>query len=141
MSEIKHKELSFVMQENVITLNAYNTVAEAVEILSKKGFHHIPILDDQNKLIGIVSQTDIDKISWGKSLFENKDQDNLNTSIYESLLVRDIMTRDVHFLYDDQKVEQAIKIFYKGKFHALPIMRDGDVVGIITPQDILNLLL
>lgn len=139
--DITKKAIGGVMQTDVVTIDMYSPVSEAVKILEDNSFHHIPVMDDQDKLVGMLSQTDIDKISWGKSLFQTEKREDLNTSVYESWLVKDIMTRNVHFLYDDQTVGQAIKIFYGGKFHALPIISDGNVVGIITPQDILNLLL
>ena len=101
----------------------------------------MPILDKDGQIVGIISQTDIDKISWGNSLFSNEKKKDLNNSMFETLLTRDIMTRNVHFLFPDQNVEHAIKIFSDGHFHAIPIIENGFVVGIVCPQDIMNLML
>ena len=141
MSELKSKPIQVVMQSNVITLSQYDTVTMAVETFKEHRFHHIPVLDDDKQIVGILSQTDINKISWGKSLFQNQRNEELNKSLYETLLIADIMTRNVHFLYPDQTVESAIKIFESGQFHAIPIIEDGAVVGIVCPQDIMNMIL
>jgi acetoin utilization protein AcuB len=141
MNEFKDKTLDQVMHTDVVTLSDLDSVTKAVELLDKSNFHHIPILDNDGQIVGIISQTDIDKISWGNSLFSNEKKRDLNTSLFETLLTKDIMTRNVHFLFPDQNVEHAIKIFSDGHFHAIPIIENGFVVGIVCPQDIMNLLL
>jgi CBS-domain-containing membrane protein len=141
MNEFKDKTLDQVMHTDVVTLSHLDSVTKAVELLDKSNFHHIPILDNDGQIVGIISQTDIDKISWGNSLFSNEKKRDLNTSLFETLLTKDIMTRNVHFLFPDQNVEHAIKIFSDGHFHAIPIIENGFVVGIVCPQDIMNLLL
>lgn len=139
--ELKTLPLAEVMQTGLVVLQSYDQISRAVSILDNEKFRHLPVLDDHNKLVGIISQTDIDKLSWGRSLFKNNSKSELNTSLYESLLVKDVMTKNVHFLYADQSVSKAIELFYEGQFRAIPIVEDGAVVGIVTPQDILNKLL
>ena len=141
MTSIKNTTLDQVMQTSVITLSQYDTVTQAVETFKKHRFHHIPILDDDKQIVGILSQTDINKISWGKSLFQNQRNDELNRSLYETLLIADVMTRNVHFLFPNQTVGQAVKIFDSGQFHAIPIIENGEVVGIVCPQDIMNIII
>jgi acetoin utilization protein AcuB len=139
--DIKNLEIGEVMQSGLTTVGEYEPLTSVVKIFKDNRFHHVPVLDDQSKLVGMVSQTDIDRLSWGKTLFKPSGEQDLNRSLYESFLVRDVMSKNVHFLYDTQKVSQAIVLFDQGRFHAIPVIKDGEVVGIITPQDILNTLL
>jgi acetoin utilization protein AcuB len=133
--------LSEIMHKNVICLTNEDTVDKAVQIFENKSFHHIPVIDQKGVIIGIISTSDLDKFSWGKSFFVNKQKKEMNSLLYETYRTVDIMTQEVFTLHPDQTVGEAIRVFKSGNFRAIPICDGDSLEGIVTPIDILHFIL
>ena len=58
-STIEHAKIEKIMQTGIVTLSPRSTVLAAAEILSRGDIHSVPIIDDQENLIGIVTSTDL----------------------------------------------------------------------------------
>lgn len=58
-SKIKHAKIEEIMQTDLITLSTRSTVLAAAEILSRGDIHSVPIIDDQENLVGIVTSSDL----------------------------------------------------------------------------------
>ena len=130
--------LRLIMQKNVVTVSSENTLDKVASIFKHGKFHHLPVININYDLIGIISTTDFDKFSWGKSFFNNDRKMEINEMLYKTNRTVDIMTPHVFTLSPDHLVEEAIHSFKKFSFRAIPIVEDDKVVGIITPMDILN---
>lgn len=133
--------LSEIMHKNIVSLCYEDTVDKAVSIFENKSFHHIPILGKEQDIIGIISTSDLDKFSWGNSFFVNAQKNEMNTLLFETYRVVDIMTEEVFTLHPDQSVGEAIRVFKSGNFRAIPICEDKHLVGMVTPIDILHYIL
>ena len=73
------------------------------------------------------------------TLFNNKNSEAMNQAIMRSLLVKDVMTRQVATISPNDTVEFAAGIFRENLFHALPVAdSQKNFLGIITPYDLLN---
>lgn len=130
--------LELIMTESPITLSDESTIDEAVRILDEHGFHHLPIIDKDRQLVGMVSRTDIDKLRSGISIFKRNNVEDLDEAIFRSAVTRYIMTHPVKTLDINNDVEDAYHIFKKNKLHAIPIVDGGKLRGIVTPLDILE---
>ena len=110
------------MISNPITLNVGATVKEALDILSKYKISGLPIVDDNNTLLGIVTNRDLKYISS-----------------YD-ILVKDIMTKDNIITGKiGTTLEQAKKILWENRIEKLPIVDENNkIVGLITSKDIDN---
>ena len=131
-------QLKDIMSKNLTTVGVHTPVSEIANIFSNSTFHHIPVVDDQERLKGIVSKTDFERIKSGISLFRNPKVEAYNKSLFRTLLTSDIMTSDVKELQPDDSIELAYKEFKNNLFRALPIVDKGKLVGIVTPLDLLD---
>ncbi len=135
----RNTKVGQVMTTNVMTLGPNDTMDKAQDIFRKHKIHHIPVVKN-NKIVGIISQTDYLKVLHGFTLFKTQKSELYNSAILRSLLTSEVMTKQVATLHPDDTVEVAAGFFKENLFHALPIVDDeGDLVGIITTYDLINL--
>ena len=121
-----NERLSSIMTKNVVTVKSDDSLEVVKKLLFEKHFHHLPVVDDDNKLCGIVTSWDLIK-------------KNIRFEDYGGLKVHDVMTKKVVKLGPKELVGAAAMIFLKHLFHGLPIVDDnGALVGIVTTHDILK---
>lgn len=114
-----------VMVESVVTIKKAALVKDAVTNLLASSFSGLPVIDDDNKLIGIVTEFDIlDAMLQGKDL--------------ETTRVFEIMTQDVHTADQDTPVMEIAKIMKEENLIRIPIMEGEKLVGIVGRCDILK---
>ncbi len=127
-----------IMTTDLITINVNAIVSEAAQIFDRSSFHHIPVVENDGSLAGILSLTDIDRMKTGASLFKNPSKEEYDTVFFRSTWVRDVMTKVVVELSPEDSIRKAYHIFKENKFRALPIVHNSRLAGIVTPLDILN---
>jgi len=132
----KRTPISKIMTANPQTVNVTNSLREVHAIFEEGGFHHIPVVSG-SKLIGIISKTDIERISF-VSQYQG---DSVNTTMYDVLSIEQVMTKDVEAVQQSQLIQDAAVIFSGGSIHALPVLDGDSVVGIVTTTDIVKYLL
>lgn len=130
--------LGDVMTRQPHSLSPMDQVERADQLCQDYNIHHLPVVDIYGKVVGMLSQSDLLKVSYGLSLFRNHDPEHFNRTLFASVLVRDIMTRDVTVLDVEDTIADALTIFKRNKFHAIPIVDQGLLVGIVTPLDLLE---
>lgn len=124
-----------IMTTRLITVGPVTPVAEINRIFELNPFHHIPVLDN-GRLVGIISKQDYLQISHVLSYSWNGD---LHTDqAFADFVARDIMTEYPMHLSPDDTVGLAADIFMSNQFHALPILDDEELVGIITTHDLIS---
>ena len=122
------------MTKELLTLKPSSSIADAAEIFKKKKMHHIPIVID-DELIGIVSMTDYLFFRRG-FLDKGEDQkvENIRMNNYE---VSYIMTKGIAIMESTDRINVALEIFKENILHAIPIVDNGKLVGIVTTHDII----
>ncbi|MCB0520899.1 MAG: CBS domain-containing protein [Lewinellaceae bacterium] len=131
--------VSEIMTTDVIILSPNDTMEKVADIFRMNNIHHIPILDDNGKVVGIISQNDYHKILHGFTLFKTEKSEEYNKAILRSLLVKEVMTKQVAKLNPQDKLTVAASYFRENLFHAIPVVdRQGKLVGIVTTFDLLN---
>ncbi|MBC7360035.1 MAG: CBS domain-containing protein [Desulfacinum sp.] len=127
------------MTRNPVTVSPDTPLPSAREIMEKKGFSHLPVVDDKGRLCGIITDRDIKK-AWASPA--------TTLSVYEftyllgRLKVSAVMTRDVITAHPGTSVERAAWMLRRHKIGALPVVDDrNQVVGILTVSDLLDLIL
>lgn len=128
--------ISNVMTKHLITLNPEKALTEVERIFSETKIHHIPIVEFKT-LVGIVSKSDFLFFQRGKSNTDVHDE-FVEKIRYKNYKVKDIMTTGIASLNSADKISTAIKIFQENIFHCVPIVDDEELVGIVTPIDIIN---
>lgn len=128
-----------VMTTDVITVHANETMDRVSLIFNSREIHHIPVVDSEGKVVGIISKTDYHKLEHGFTLFKSKESQAYNEAIMRSLLASDVMTKQVVTLLPTDNLSVAVDIFRENLFHAIPVADDKQkLVGILTTYDLLN---
>jgi CBS domain-containing protein len=113
------------MEEDVITLHEGDSINEVIQMMLKGNVSGFPIVNDENKVIGIVSERDF--ISLVANIITGKK-------------VADFMSHDVVSVRPDTRVEDAARVMILNDFRRLPIVREGIMIGVVTTSDIVNYL-
>ncbi len=114
-----------VMVESVVTIKKSALAKDTVTSLLSGSFSGLPVIDEYNKLIGIITEFDIlDAMLQGKDL--------------ETTRVFEIMTKDVHTAGQDTPVMEIAKIMKEKNLIRIPIMEGEKLVGIVGRCDILK---
>lgn len=134
----KKAKVSQIMTTEVKTVRSSDTMEKVAELFKSHYFHHLPVVD-YGKVVGIISSMDYHMLEDHFTLFNNKNSEAMNQAIMRSLLVKDVMTRQVATISPNDTVEFAAGIFRENLFHALPVAdSQKNFLGIITPYDLLN---
>jgi len=126
------------MSRNPDTISADAPMEEALKRMRENSFRHLPVVDKSGQLVGIVSETDLLYASPTSAA---------SLSIYEMqyllsrLTVGQVMTKDVITVAEDTPVEDAASIMTDHKIGGLPVLRDGEIIGIITETDLFKLFM
>lgn len=119
-----NENVETIMIKDLITLGPESTVAHAVEIFKTKRIHHIPIVDE-GRLVGLITTHDL----WNKFVAPD---------MYENTKIKDIMSKKLVKIEPEDKVGTAAELFLDNRFHALPVVKDGMLVGLVTTFDVLR---
>lgn len=124
-----------IMTTDVVTLPLNASIAEAAEVFKNQRIHHIPIVDGK-KLVGIVSKSDY--LFFRRGFLDNTEDQRLEQIRMNNYEVSYIMTKGLAKMEPDQKINVAIEIFKKNIFHAIPVIENETIVGIVTTYDIIK---
>ncbi|MEZ4985775.1 MAG: CBS domain-containing protein [Saprospiraceae bacterium] len=130
------QNVSTIMTKNVVSVRE-DTVFSAIKALfDKHHFHHLPVLDEKHQLKGIISREDLGKASIVLSLHTaGKTYSEL---AFNHITAKDLMSSYPVFLTPDDSIDLAADIFLSNKMHAVPILDDGELIGIVTTHDLLR---
>ena len=132
----KTTPVSKIMSADIITMSQDQTLGELNQLIDDKDIRHVPIVSGE-RLVGLLSTTDLDKISFINTF----DGDGLTTSIYGSLTIQQVMTRNLMLVQKDDSIYDVAIILSKNEFHALPVLDGEKIVGIVTTTDLLKFLI
>lgn len=119
-----NEPLSTIMTRNVITVGPDDKLTLARDIFMKNKVHHLPVVHG-TKLLGILTTYDLFK-------YVRREGD------YETTSVKEVMTRHVATLEPEDKVGSAAELFLENRFHAVPIVKEGELKGIVTSFDVIK---
>ena len=125
------------MKKDLITITKDDRMTTAKKILREKNIRHLPVVDGK-KLIGLVSNMDIRKAEASPATsLEIRELHYL----LDKLTVGEIMTRNVITIAPDISVEEATTLLHDNKIGCLPVVEDGNLVGILTENDVMEILI
>lgn len=127
-----------LMTEDVIALQPDDSLARLRDLFYERRIRHMPIVDGDGQLVGLVSQRD---------LLRNSLVDQVNVpeaveqAVLERLQVRDLMTSEVEGVRPDLDIREAAQIMLEHKYGCLPVVDDErHLVGILTESDFVRFL-
>lgn len=134
-------KISEIMSTQVITVLMDQTLGEIRDLFDQNSCHHIPVVSDNQRLLGIVSDRDV-----LRSLSPDADSSRANNHAVMTLQrkAHQIMTREVITIKPDCDIEEAAAIMLDKKFSCLPVTdvidKEDTLCGIVTKTDLLRSL-
>ena len=130
--------VSKLMTRKLITVSPLDKMSAVKEIFDSSLVHHVLVVRHK-LLVGLISKTDYVQFLKCANAFAS---DSLAESArLNSYKVEDVMTKGLATLESTDRINVALQVFAENRFHALPVVDDGDVVGILTTYDIIKALL
>ena len=108
-------------------------VPHIARLFDEMKIHHLPIVDENRKVVGIITANDMVRI-WSSLMEEGK------KILFKTGDIRDFMTKNPVCCNPDTTIAEAVKLFDQGAFRALPVLVDGELVGIFTANDLISFL-
>ena len=118
-------KLDKFMTTEVFVVKENDLVELVAKIMEWKNIHHIPVVNDMNKVVGIITDTNLNDIL-------GKDQ--------KLIIAKDIMVKEIITVDSETSIEKANSIMIENKIGCLPILEMGELVGILTKNDLNKLL-
>ena len=126
------------MTKDVLTLTPDRSMMKASKLMKDNSISCLPIVDEDGKLVGIVSDRDIKDASPSKAT--TLDMHELYYLLSE-VKIKDIMTKKVITIREDETVEKAATLMLENHFGSLPVVDEtGHVAGIMTDTDVFKVL-
>ncbi|HBK58717.1 MAG TPA: hypothetical protein DDZ37_05115 [Spirochaetaceae bacterium] len=126
------------MTRNPITITPDVTAPEAQAIMRREKIKRLPVLDNNRRLVGIV--TSLDLIHASPSPATSLDIYEMHY-LLSKLHVENVMTKNVITVTEDLPIEEAARIMADNKISGLPVMRGDILVGIITESDLFKIFI
>lgn len=134
----KRVPVSQIMTKNVVTLSVKDNLVTAEELFKKHRIRHIPVVSG-DEVIGILSYTDLMRISFADAIDEHEQE--VDTMVYNMFTIEQVMAKNVISVSSNTTIQETAKFLAERDFHALPVIDDGKLVGIVTTTDLINYLL
>lgn len=125
-------KVSEIMTTDVVTIRGDATLSEAVALLADTGVSGLAVVDHRNKLIGVLSTTDV------LNAEAEADDETARARVLEGALVSDLMTTPVLTIGPDTDVREASLQMEYGEVHRLFVERDGQLTGVVSHADIVR---
>lgn len=142
-----------IMTKNVIRVSDDWTVNELARFLTDRGISGAPVVNAEERLVGVVSLTDIARAAGDgqahigtHSLYQHElslsldEVRTLSIDAGSDLTVRQIMTPLVFEVAADSTVSEIADTMVRGRIHRVFVVDDGAVVGVVSALDLLQLL-
>lgn len=157
--EIYFMQVSKIMSKKVVTLKPNDTMKRTLEVFKKHRISGFPVVNSKNKLVGVVSETDIVNIidvyhgiqSSDNSLIpvlisimqggEKFESVKANMKKILKMKVRSFMKKRVISISVDEDVYDAVRLMNKKNISRLPVVKNNKLAGIITRSDIVHALI
>lgn len=134
---IRKAPIAMIMTEQVITLKKDDHLEKAEDIFKKYNIRHIPIVENK-AVIGMLSNTDVLRQNF-------KDNEILDESddlfIHSLFTIEQVMRKKLISVSSSNSIKDVAEIFATKEYHALPVVENNELVGIVTTTDLIRHLI
>jgi acetoin utilization protein AcuB len=113
-----------LMVSEPITISAHASISDAIEVMKVNSIRHLPVVSEGNLLEGFLTLADL--------------KQGLIPSMLGDLNLNDLMIKNPIMVRPDDDVEIAAQLIYKHKIGGMPVVENGQLMGIITATDLLR---
>lgn len=126
--------VSTIMIKNIIALTRTDNLERAEKLFNKYQIKHIPVVS-RDTVIGMLSFTDLMRISFAEVREDNK---NVKSFVHNTFSIEQVMVKNVVTVNVNTTIKEVAQILADREFHALPVIDNGILVGMVTTTDLLN---
>lgn len=126
-----------LMSAGVTTLGRNDELSLADDVMNLGRIRHMPVIDEEGTLVGVVSQRDL----FGGALLKALGYGNrVRRQVFKSLAVKEVMSAKIETASPDDDVSDAARRMLDKKIGCLPVVENGKLVGILTESDFLSVV-
>jgi CBS domain-containing protein len=126
------------MTTPVITLKKQDNLETAEHLFKFHHIRHIPVVDGE-VIIGMLSYTDLLRLSFGD--IELNDEEMSDVMVYSMFSIEQVMNRNIVTVTSSNSIKEVAEVLASKEFHALPVVDNNRLVGIVTTTDLIKYLL
>ncbi|WP_299552478.1 CBS domain-containing protein [Seonamhaeicola sp.] len=135
---IRKAPISTIMTESVITLKKTDNLETAEYLFKHHHIRHIPVVEGKT-VIGMLSYTDLLRLSF--SDITNEYDSDADAMVYNMFSINQVMKKKVASVSPSNSIKEVAEILASKEFHALPVVENNELVGIVTTTDLIKYLL
>lgn len=135
---IRKAPISMIMTSPVITLNKTDSLEKAEYLFKHHHIRHIPVVDEK-AVIGMLSYTDLKRLSFADITSES--EGDIDALVYNMFTINQIMKKKVVSVSPSNSIKEVAGILAEKEFHALPVIENNQLIGIVTTTDLIKYLL
>lgn len=124
------------MTADPYTLSEHNSLYHARKVMTERHIRHIPITDNNNHLLGLITQRDILAATDPASKQQTKSAPD---SDGRDIMLSDVMIRDISVIHKTDSLREAALYIRTHKYGCLPVLSDDCLIGIITDSDFIDI--
>ncbi|MBK7937195.1 MAG: CBS domain-containing protein [Lewinellaceae bacterium] len=136
--EMKNETISALMSTNVVTVNVHDHIEKAQTLMQVHKIRHLPVLH-KGKLVGMLSLTDLMRLSFSDNFGDMEAEADI--AIFEMLGIRHVMKSKPETITPAHTIREVAEILAHREFHALPVVENEQVVGMVTTTDLIRYFL
>jgi CBS domain-containing protein len=126
------------MATEVTTLDVNDKLTIADDIMNLGRIRHLPVLDPDGSIVGIVSQRDLFRGALARTLGYGE---HAQQKLLGILYVKDVMSNSPQTIGPDELLSEAARRLYEGKIGCLLVVENTKLIGIVTESDFVRLKL
>ncbi|MBS3815424.1 MAG: CBS domain-containing protein [Hadesarchaea archaeon] len=125
------------MTKKVTTVTPETTIKDGMKKMISQGFRRLPVVED-GELIGIVTSVDVIRYFGSNEVFNHMASGNPEEAM--QVEVKEIMSSNVLTVTPEIDLGEAAKLMAENDYGGLPVLKDNEILGIITERDLLEIL-
>ncbi|MDD4894604.1 MAG: CBS domain-containing protein [Candidatus Omnitrophica bacterium] len=137
--------ISEIMTKEVVTISPDVLLKDAAEVFRDKRISGIPVVNDDGRVVGIITLTDmlkaLNRIYTLKELQDRVgalDFSKMRADERLKAKVRDIMTKEVYTMGQHETVDNLMRIMFTKNIHTIPVLDQGRIIGIVGKRDLIH---
>jgi CBS domain-containing protein len=130
-----------VMSDQPRTIGPEAPLKEAARTLVRTGLGALPVVDDERRVIGMVSEREVIRHLLNVQAFHGADARVIAPAASAARTVRDVMTRQVLCVAPEQPIAEVASLMSNKDVDRVPVVREGRLVGFLTRGDIVRKLI
>jgi len=135
LAKITSAPVSEIMTSQIHSVTLDQTLSDVNRVFAKYKVRHVPVVKNED-LVGIVSLTDIQRLSFDDP-FEEYEYD-VDSSISEMMSIDQVMKHNPVTVQPADPILKVATILANAEFHALPVVENNKLVGIVTTTDLIK---